>query len=470
MYSLTKSPASAVQLILASVIITFECLLAFFINLFPGPLMLVVTLGLAFLVVCLINPVAGLMLLVAALPVRSLDYSLVIGPIIIRASQLLAVPTILGWVVHHLLVKKDRPLFEATPLNLIIYVFTFLLLISVVWGISIGGWLSKNIQWALSMLLFFMSISLISNQDMVKRFALIWIVMGVLVSIGAIFEFLTGGMQALTQSGQDIRWGATRSASISKEPNDLVKYLTYCLLFAIAYFETTKKNVQKVLLLICQFLFIVGILATFSRGAILSLGVGLGFIMLRFRSTRRFFLFAGLAAVLAVGISGQISDVIQITFDRLWSSFDFMTTATGAEEDVGYVVRVQNWAAAIKLFSAHPLLGIGLGGYGKVVGSIIPGQTAENPYSLYFDILVSLGMLGLTVFLLFMVISMYYLFKGALQASTPLLGNIMYVGGVVIIIKLFKGITGEVFIESLYTWIALGLAFAAYNLSRQQTT
>lgn len=438
------------------------------IAIYPGPAIIALLFGIPVFLLCFQYPLFGLMLIVIVLPVRSLDYSFTLGSTIIRFSQLLAVPTGIGWLLHILLTQKDQPVLEKTPLNQILYLFTFIMLISLIWGINIGGWISKNIQWALSMLLFFMSVNLIKNRELVKRFAMIWIVVGTLVSIGAIVQFLTGGIDFLIKSEQQISWGQVRSESILKEPNDLVKYLTCCLLFAIAYFETLSEPRKKLLLIVCQAMIVGGVLCTFSRGATLSLALGMGIMFLRFIRLRSLFLWGCIAVILVTIISGKASTVTSIVMERLLSSFDFLSSEAKAAEDIGYVVRIQNWAAGIKIFFDHPILGIGLGGYGKVVGSMIPGEVAESPYSLYLDILVSLGLIGFTVFIAFMLSSIYNCFKIASRLKDRFLSNILYAGGVILVIKLFKGITGEVFIESMYMWLAIGLAMAALKVSENE--
>lgn len=112
-----------------------------------------------------------------------------------------------------------------------------------------------------------------------------------------------------------------------------------------------------------------------------------------------------LVIILVVGVLGG---VFWVGGDRLLGSLDTMKgelnpTANGLKEGA---TRNEIWRATIKMYSAHPILGVGLGGYWIAItkyheasGTLTP-QEAHNDY---LELLSSAGIVGLALGIWFVV-------------------------------------------------------------------
>lgn len=118
------------------------------------------------------------------------------------------------------------------------------------------------------------------------------------------------------------------------------------------------------------------LLLTFSKGAYLALGV-LGLIAVLSYRRWRIPLFAGL--VVAAAAISQVS----LIKDRLSTAGDAL------------LGRLEIFQATISMIKAHPILGVGLGGYTYVYRGF---AREPYPHNLWFAFWVELGLLGLIAF------------------------------------------------------------------------
>lgn len=142
---------------------------------------------------------------------------------------------------------------------------------------------------------------------------------------------------------------------------------------------------------------VVGLMLTFSRGALLGLGAGLIWHAVTDRRQARVLLGSGLvAAVLAVALVQMNAAAI--------------ATGLGAKANISeYNVesRFTAWAAALDLAGAHPIVGIGPGNFGLYYHEITdspPGTFAlEVAHNAYVDLVTELGLSGLGLFVAYLV-------------------------------------------------------------------
>ena len=456
----------------------FEALLGFVICFYPGPIVPAFIAALIVGFVCFCRPWAGLILIVFLLPLGNLDYSMTFGSITIRMFQLCAVPTGLGWLMHILAKDSRQSMFKWSPINHMIAVMTFWLLFSLLWADGIGGWVSKNIQWVLSLLLFFMSLSLMQSRTRIKQMIMLWICVGVVTALIAFLQFLTQGVDIIMAGGVPERWGTVRSASILKEPNDLALFLRYPLIILLSVYGCLQKGSEKLAAFAAMGIMMGGVLFTFSRGATLSLGGGVFLMAMRHVRLRKTFLWGLLVVIFVVLVSGKGMIVYQSVASRIGSSFDILLSDQAIDEDVGYLVRVDNWAAGLSIFMDNPVLGVGPGGYQGQAKKMLSssqilsdfGLHSDKPYNLYLDILVSYGLVGFAIFFALIAAILYCCLKGSRSGNDVFLQNILFGGAVIIIIMLVKGLTGEVFFESGQLWLFLGLIMSVLNLGNSQQT
>lgn len=107
-------------------------------------------------------------------------------------------------------------------------------------------------------------------------------------------------------------------------------------------------------------------------------------------------------ALLLVLITGGVFGAIWVGGDRLMSSFETVSGELNPSRSTGQdgVTRNEIWRATLRMFSAHPIVGVGLGGYGIAItahheasGKMTP-QEAHNDY---LELLASGGIVGFAI-------------------------------------------------------------------------
>jgi len=164
------------------------------------------------------------------------------------------------------------------------------------------------------------------------------------------------------------------------------------------YLAVTRRS-TKVFLAICIGLCLVAEVYTKSRGGWISMAAALVFIGVCVRPSRR-----TLAITAAAGVGFAVLMGPAIT--------QRMSTFSDPDDDRSFMGRTQYYTAATHIIEAHPLLGLGWGAYYEVPAIVNAKQYVELPrpagapdatvHSLYLQIPVKTGMLGLAGFLLLM--------------------------------------------------------------------
>ncbi|HWO89857.1 MAG TPA: O-antigen ligase family protein [Gemmatimonadales bacterium] len=148
---------------------------------------------------------------------------------------------------------------------------------------------------------------------------------------------------------------------------------------------------------------VMGVVASYARGAFLSLVALAAWVW--FRSPRKMLTTGGiaLAAVIVVVAASAIFDS-GFFWSEIRSAFE-----EGAETGTG-AMRWALWTAAWRVFLEHPVLGVGAGNFGVfAAGFFKPGEIPEIPnpgafygmnlHNAYFQILSELGIVGIAAFL-----------------------------------------------------------------------
>lgn len=142
------------------------------------------------------------------------------------------------------------------------------------------------------------------------------------------------------------------------------------------------------------------LLFTFSRGSILSFVLGVAVVLaLRLRPERRTAIASAAGILCAIVLGATVFAAVTYPnagLDRIFGSSDAYNGGLGS--------RVGLWHAALVLWKAHPLLGVGPGNFELLVGSLLPGvRTHPNGY--YFQVLAEQGVIGIALFVALFVTS-----------------------------------------------------------------
>ncbi len=186
-----------------------------------------------------------------------------------------------------------------------------------------------------------------------------WILGGAALSIAlvggyACWQYATGAATSsgfLTSSGSLV----SRAEGAFAQPNQLGGYLLLLLPFAIAGAATSARG--RLLFAAAALLGVLGIYVSFSRGALVALIV-IPFVFARGRQL--------LAVALVLALAGAIAtpSLLEERFVTL--------TASGPE----VTSRVDFWQTAASIWAAHPILGVGPGGFPSAYAEApVPGKS-----------------------------------------------------------------------------------------------
>jgi O-antigen ligase len=214
------------------------------------------------------------------------------------------------------------------------------------------------------------------------------------------------------------------------------------------------------------------VLASESRGALLA-GLGATAVVLAISSWRlRRLVGAAAVALIATGwleSFGIALGPFQRAVDALGFggfTFDRVTDANFAQ-----VERAAHWLAGVRMFAAHPFLGVGIGNYSAAYPSYHP-RGWYNPlghaHNYYINIAAEAGILGLVAYVLLAGSALWYSCAATLHARDPLfraagLGltgaliatglhnvfDVLYVHGTTALIGLLMAVASAAFLPNL---------------------
>lgn len=176
----------------------------------------------------------------------------------------------------------------------------------------------------------------------------------------------------------------TRATAFYTHPNNLALYLERTLLLTLGVIVVRPRFVPMWLLAGVQ---LVGLLATFSRGAMLGVAVGVA-VVLVFMGAWKWILALGAGGVVAVGTA------LLIFPDRL------LDVGGDGEEPTRFFI----WRSAIRMIEEFPIFGVGpdqfLYQYSRrfVEPAGWPERYTSHPHNIILDTWLRLGVVGLAAF------------------------------------------------------------------------
>jgi glycosyltransferase involved in cell wall biosynthesis len=206
-------------------------------------------------------------------------------------------------------------------------------------------------------------------------------------------------------------WPSAGAPSLERVYSHLPRLITF-----LPRSDSGGLNPDKLAAALAMLLPLPAAVMVFTPGRLLRLGWGIGTVvlgsMLILTQSGTGLLAAG-GALLALGVARSRWFLLAIPFlavpvlalARLvgpWTfAGDLLAGSNGSLED-----RLALWRLALSLIAAHPLLGIGIGTFSEVVGSIAPASLLSNgrldvphAHNLYLQFALDLGLPGLVAFI-----------------------------------------------------------------------
>ena len=241
--------------------------------------------------------------------------------------------------------------------------------------------------------------------------------------------------------------GVQRATSVYGHPNNLGLYMDriwpLALALGVALVGARERMGRLAFYTGCAALAVLGVLASFSKGALLGGLVALPLLAM-LTAGPRWVRRGLLAATLAALVVGAVA-ALALGVERL----------NPLGETSG--IRISTWGSALRMALDHPLLGVGLDQFGRLYPQYIDPALANtneintaHPHNLFLDIWLRMGLLGLAAFGLLLA-HLFRLLRPHLRraASSPLALGI----AAALVAALVHGL-----VDSFYFWPDLAFA------------
>lgn len=196
-----------------------------------------------------------------------------------------------------------------------------------------------------------------------------------------------------------------RAAGPLEDPNDLAFFLVAALPFALV--AAHRRSIAgTAAVAACAAVLVVAACATFSRGALLAMGVMLVAALL-------------LRALRPITV-GAVAVAALVTVGLLWATHSEVVERSLLEKEhiasANVDSRYTTWTMAAEMTADSPLLGQGPGGFAAAAPGFVPADVGAVEqtvaHNMYLDIASEIGLLGLAAFL----VMLAYAVRGALRA------------------------------------------------------
>jgi O-antigen ligase len=189
------------------------------------------------------------------------------------------------------------------------------------------------------------------------------------------------------------------------DPNFYARILLIALPLGVVLALVQEKRARRIAYFAASAAIAGGILVTYSRGAMLALGMVIALLLLAMRVRARTLVAGAVGVVLLLPLMpGAVGKRLTTLTSLVPGDED-----PAGEADESVQVRTLYGLSAVKMFEANPFAGVGAGNFGRhydeyanVVGSTVydyapPGED-RYPHSLYLQIASETGLLGLAAF------------------------------------------------------------------------
>ncbi|MBI5669846.1 MAG: O-antigen ligase family protein [Chloroflexi bacterium] len=362
-----------------------------------------------------VTPLAALIALLVLAPLRTLIATESALQLPLDIGQLAFAALIAAWAAYRIARGESLLSLVYTP------VMTAILLLLVVFALtafnaaSIGAWLNEWLKWLQILLL------LLLAHDMAGDHLWHWLVFGLVLAglangLVGLYEFWGGsGALHLLISSRFFRAFGTFG-----QPNPFGGFMgllaPVAIMAAVGYGRRAWSRwrirhhlpISTVLLTLfyaaAAIVMVVGIFASWSRGAWLAFGMALGVLVLAFpQRAWRGLMIAAISTTLValLWLTGFLPASVTERISSSTAEFFAFEDVRGVDitpENYAVVERLAHWQAALNMTSTHPWLGVGLGNYEvvypqyRLLNWIEPLGHAHN---YYLNILAEAGIIGL---------------------------------------------------------------------------
>jgi len=406
----------------------------------------------------LLHPIWGLVPLLLSVPLARLGGAAIAGMRISPAEVILA-GVALAWLAQmaaHHYIHVSHP-----PLLLPFLLLLGAMLASLLAALSLRSALKELVKWGSMLVAYLFTVAC------VRRRHLGWMV-GAILATGC-GQALLGIHQFLTSRGPEwfLLFGRfMRAYGTFEQPNPYGGYLGLTTPLAVSLVWVLRDRTRRLAALAASLLMTAALVMSWSRGA--WLGFAAAILSMGMLTGRRTALLNGAAIVtLALILSGSYL-LPPILAERLGGLAGYLTmpdvtTTEITEANYALIERLAHWQTALRMWSDHPWLGVGIGNY-AIVYPIYALPRWPDPlghaHNYYLNMGAETGAIGLACYLIFLLSALWQAYRAT--QVTEGLPRAIALGTLGALVHLsVHSIFDNLFVHTMYLQLAVLLGLLA---------
>jgi len=406
-------------------------------------------------------PVAGFGLLAFSVPWGS-GLAIQMGGFPVTSTDVLVAALAAAWL-GHASVERRNPLTTRIWLP---YVLIFLagIAISATQASDTHASLREIIKWIEMAFVYLSAVALIRNRG---DFGLVIAAIVAAASSQALFGYVQFAFQLGPEAflhGQFLR-----AYGSFDQPNPYAGYLNMVLPLALAMGVRAPRAAQRSLYRLAFLVILGAIVVSESRGALLASALALTVVLGCLSSGLRRVAWIG-ALALCGGAWGAALGVVPLgPFQRLLNAAGLGGVSFGTVNTTNFsaVERAAHWLAGVRMFAAHPLLGVGIGNYADAYPAYHPRgwyAALAHAHNYYINIAAEAGIVGLVSYLLFLGSALWYSYA-AMRRVQDGVHNAALVGLVgALVATSFHNLFDVLYVHGTVALLGLMMAFVPLSL------
>lgn len=309
--------------------------------------------------------------------------------------ELILVTLFFIWIVNRLILRKELVV-EKGSIDFPLFLLVTWILLSIFWTPKATTGFLQTLKIIRGILIFFLTVNIIQDQKDIRIVIVSWFLLGAGLALFGIYETLAHGLKEavgtmfLPASPEQARFGGQiRTTAFFSSADELGFVLNLSFVMGLILFLTVSSRTQKMILAVLMATIVVTLVATFSRKSWLGMAAIL-FLFGLYRRKILYFSLLPLFGILLFLILGG-GEFVQALYNRFQSFF------LPVEEAIPG--RVMTWSIAWEISKRSPFVGNGIGSF--VTLAPMYGSSIVFTHNFFLYILIELGLIGTTFFILF---------------------------------------------------------------------
>ena len=251
-----------------------------------------------------------------------------------------------------------------------------------------------------AIMFYFLVSMVLQDEKLLTKFIYINLILGVTVCLASIIA-VKAGIEPL--KGGELYRMTNFFGGIGDDPNELGAAFLALLPLPLCMIRVEKTFLRKAANFLFTVILLLGIFRTRSRGAFVGLIIVFFFLLWEYKKDVRI-----VSLILLLFLGGALH-----THSSYWERMQTLKSKNSIEEDFAAYSRVLEYQYALKIISQSPLFGVGLGNFTAAKKEMLGVRNKElanlSTHNAYLALGTDIGLIGMSLFVLAIVFSVYYL-------------------------------------------------------------